>query len=335
MTALRLHGDVLAREAELDLAVNVWPGPRSEALERALRAALASERYPDERPARAALAARHRRSAEEILPVNGAAEAFWLLAHSLRPRRAACVHPGFTEPEAALRATGTEIVRVFREPGEWRLDPASVPDDTDLVVVGNPDNPTGALEPAALLAGVARPGRTLVVDESFMDFVPEEPESLAGARDVPGLVVVRSLTKLWTLPNVRAGYLIGPARLVRALEARRQPWSVNALACAALEHCAADRETPRRIAAEAAAARADLVARLVALPAVERVWTGAANFVLLQAADGPAVVDTLRLRGIVVRPCASFPGLGPHHIRVAVQPGAADILVPALEELGG
>jgi histidinol-phosphate/aromatic aminotransferase/cobyric acid decarboxylase-like protein len=259
------------------------------------------------------VATRHGRPPSEVLLTNGACEAFWLLAHALRPRRAACVHPGFTEPEAALRAVGCEVTRVFREPDEWRLAPESVPAGADLVVVGNPDNPTGRLEhTAALLA----PGRLLVVDESFMDFVLGERESLGHRGDV---VVVRSLTKLWSLAGVRAGYVLGPAELVERLEAHRQPWSVNALACAALEYCAADAEMPLRVAAEVAAARAELARALTDVPAVRRVWPGAANFLLLEVEDGPAVVARLAGRGIAVRPCDSFPGLGPDHVRVSVR----------------
>jgi len=263
----------------------------------------------------------------EVLLTNGACDAFWLLAHALRPRRAACVHPGFTEPEAALRAVGCEVTRVFRDPDEWRLRPETVPADVDLVVVGNPDNPTGRLEHTAALAA---PGRLLVVDESFMDFVLGEQESLCHRRDV---VVVRSLTKLWSLAGIRAGYVLAPAALVERLDEHRQPWSVNAVACAALECCAADPETPRRIAAEAAAARTDLALALSNVAVVRRVWPGAANFLLLEVEDGPAVVACLAERGIAVRPCDSFPGLGPDHVRVAVRHQADNrLLVEALAE---
>jgi histidinol-phosphate aminotransferase len=220
------------------------------------------------------------------------------------------------------------VTRVFREPREWRLDGAAIPAGVDMVVLGNPDNPTGRLEHAAALRA---PDRLLVVDESFMDFVPDESESLAGRADV---VVVRSLTKLWSLAGIRAGYVLGPVDLVERLEAHRQPWSVNALACAALVYCAADAETPRRVAAEVGAARAELAEALGRLPAVQRVWPGAANFLLLRVCDGPAVVAGLAARGIAVRPAESFPGLGRDHIRVAVrQPADNAILVDALAEL--
>jgi histidinol-phosphate/aromatic aminotransferase/cobyric acid decarboxylase-like protein len=314
---LRLHGDAVAGPGMLDFAVNVWRGERPAALRTALAAALDDPGYPDDHAAREALGARHGRGGDEVLALNGACEGFWLLAHALRPSVAACVHPSFTEPEAALRACGAEVVRVARDPRDWSFDPAAVPDGAEVVVVGNPNNPTGGLDPPEALLALLRPGRIVVVDESFMDFVPEPAPSLAGERN-PGLVVVRSLTKLWSLAGIRAGYLLAPPELVAALSAQRQPWSVNAPALAALELCARDRTTPPRVAAEVAAARAELIDALAALPAV-RTWPSAANFVLLEVAHGAAVVASLRAAGIAVRPAASFPGLTDDHIRVAVR----------------
>lgn len=251
------------------------------------------------------------------MAANGACDVFWLLAHALRPRRACCIHPAFTEPEAALRAVGAEVVHVVREPETWRFDPAAVPDDAELVVVGNPNNPTGGLDPRDELLALVRPGRLVLVDESFMDFVPGEAESVAGAL-VPGLAVLRSLTKLWALAGLRAGYLLAAPDLVERLEASRQPWSVNALACAALATCADDRETPRRVSAEVALARDELVAGLAGVPGV-RVWPGVANFLLLRVADGPATVARLRDEGVAVRPAWTFPGLDERFVRVAVR----------------
>lgn len=316
MSDLRLHGDRLAAPGLLDFAVNVWHGPRPAGLQAALEASLRGDRYPDDAAARTAVAGRHQRSAEEVLVLNGACEGLWLLAHALRPRLAACVHPAFTEPEVALRAAGSEIVRVVRraEAG-WALDPEDVPEAADLVVLGNPNNPTGTLDPAATIARLARTGRVLVVDESFIDFVPYEAESLAARADLPGLVVVRSLTKLWALPGLRAGYLLGPAELVARLAGQRQPWSVNAPALTALAWCAHDTATPARVAAEVTAARADLEARLDGMPDLAH-WPSAANFLLLERAGG---IAGLRERGIAVRPAANFPGLTPDHLRVAVR----------------
>jgi hypothetical protein len=222
MTDLRLHGDALARDGLLDFAVSVWPTEPPPALAAALRAALAgSRRYPDPRPAREAIARRHGRPLDEVVLLNGACEAFWLIAHALRPRLGACVHPAFTEPEAALRAAGVPVIRVARPADDWRLQPHTVHADADLVVLGNPNNPTGNLDHAATVAALARQGRVLVVDESFIELTEHPEHSLADRRDLPGLVVVRSLTKPWGARRSARWLPAGPTR--PGFNARPQP----------------------------------------------------------------------------------------------------------------
>ena len=101
----------------------------------------------------------------------------------------------------------------------FALDPALVPDDADLVMVGNPTNPTGVLHPAETLRALTRPGRLVVVDEAFIDTVPGEAETVAGE---PGFLVIRSLTKHWSIPGVRAGY----AHRARRRDRRPAPGAV-------------------------------------------------------------------------------------------------------------
>jgi histidinol-phosphate aminotransferase len=331
----RPHGDTVAGAGQVDFAVNVVPGGPPAWLRRELRAALdRAAAYPDERPAAEALAARHRRPPGEVVCVNGSAEAFWLLAGVVRPSLAVVVQPSFSEPEAALRAAGHTVRPAWRDPDGFALDPGAVPRDADLVVLGNPNNPTGNLDPAATVAGLARPGRVLVVDEAFMELTPGEAESLAGRRDLPGLVVVRSLTKLWGLAGLRAGYVLAPEELAMALRTGRQPWSVNTLACAALAAWAREGAARvDRLAGRVAAARERLTATLAELPGVH-VWPSAANFLLLRVPDGSAVRAGLAARGVAVRPCDTFPGLSSDHLRVAVRdPADNHRFVDALREV--
>lgn len=330
---LRLHGDTVALPGMLDFAVNVWP-ERSAKLDEVLsQALLDSSRYPNETPAREAIATRHGRALEDVLLLNGACEAFWLLAQTYRPRLAASIHPSFTEPEAALRAAGAEVVHVLRESDRWSFQLDDVPEAAELVVLGNPNNPTGALDPPDMISSLAREQRLVVVDESFMDFVPDENASLARASGLGGLVVVRSLTKLWSLAGIRAGYLLAPPTVVERLSELRQPWSVNSLACAALAACAADDETRRRVAARAAAARAELIRELCSLPHIQ-VWPSEANFLLLRTLDGPRLIERLAVRGMAVRPASSFPGLDEDYIRIAVRTREDNAtLLEALREL--
>jgi histidinol-phosphate aminotransferase len=317
---LRLHGDAELAPGLADHAVSVMAGGPPAWLREALHTAL-DERghaYPDERDAAAAAAALHGRSPEEVVPTNGAAEALWLLPAALRPRLAACVHPAFTEAEAALRAHGVPVTRVLRDPEQgFALDPAAVPDAADLVVLGNPASPSGTLDPAAAILALRRPGRTIAVDEAFMDLVPGEPGTLVG-EPLADVIVVRSLTKSMGIPGVRAGYAVAAPPLAERLRAVRPPWSANALALAALSAVAGRPDELAAAAERAAAERADLERRLAELPGL-RSWPSATNFCLVEVRDGPALAAALRERGIAVRPAASFPGLGPGHLRLAAR----------------
>ena len=320
LAALRTHGDTAVRPGDADHAVNVRAEGPPPWLRAALREALerSATRYPAERAACAALAALHGRAPEEVVPANGAAQALWLLPAALRPRLAAVVHPGFTESEAALRAHGVEVVRVLRDPARgFALDPAAVPEAADLVIVGNPASPTGTLDPAAALLALRRPGRTLVVDEAFIDLVPGEPGSLA-REPLEDAIVVRSLTKSLSIPGLRAGWALAAPALAERLRAVRPPWSVNALALAALEAVA---RRPEALAARAERTRAeqdDLQRRLAEIDGL-RTWPSVANYCLVEVADGAAVAAALRERRIAVREAASFPGLDGRHLRLTAR----------------
>jgi histidinol-phosphate/aromatic aminotransferase/cobyric acid decarboxylase-like protein len=317
---LRHHGDRELRPGDADHAVNVLDGGSPAWLREALHHAVdrGSDRYPDETEARAATAARHGREPDEVIVTNGAAEALWLLGPALRPRLAACVHPAFTEAEAGLRAHGVPVTRVHRDPDTgFALDPESVPGAADLVIVGNPASPTGTLDPAAAILALRAPGRAVVVDEAFMEMVPGEPGSLAGER-LDDVIVIRSLTKLLSIPGLRVGYALAPPRLAAAIQAVRPPWSANTLALTALRAAAQHPAEMASRAEQAAAEGVDLAGRLATVAGV-RMWQSVTNFCLIEVADGPAVVAALRAQKMAVRPAASFPGLGPGHLRVTAR----------------
>ncbi|WP_371479051.1 Rv2231c family pyridoxal phosphate-dependent protein CobC [Kitasatospora sp. NBC_00315] len=322
---LRHHGDAEVRTPGLvDLAVNVRTGTPPAWLRDHLAATITGlAAYPDQAAAHAAVAARHGRPTDEVLLTAGAAEAFVLLARVLATRRVVVVHPQFTEPEAALRDAGHAVERVLLTPGDgFRLDPDAVPEEADLVVVGNPTNPTSVLHPAAALAALARPGRTLVVDEAFIDTVPGERHSLASVRDLPGrLVVLRSLTKTWGLAGLRIGYVLGPAPLIAALGAAQPLWPVSTPALAAAEACSAPAALAEaeRAADELAGRRAHLLAGLAAVPGVRVHGESAASFVLVELPGAAQVRLRLREAGYAVRRGDTFPGLGPDWLRIAVR----------------
>ncbi|GAC1382316.1 MAG: hypothetical protein NVSMB48_12430 [Marmoricola sp.] len=308
---LHHHGDAEATQGLADFAVNVYPGPRPAWLDEALVAGVVdSARYPNAEGARMLVAERHGLPATHVLPTAGAAEAFDLIARIRAWRCPVVVHPQFTEPHAALMRAGREVTTVMTDES-FRLRPERIPARADLVMIGNPTNPTGVLHHADDLRALMRPGRVLVVDEAFMDAVPGEPESLIGE---PGVIVVRSLTKHWAIPGIRAGYVVAAPEIIEALARVQTPWSVSAPAIAAMSAIAS--QSSRERAEELTAWRQHLTAELARRGL--RVADSVAPFVLAQLGKG--VHARLRCHGIAARRCDTFPGLDDSWVRLAVRP---------------
>ncbi len=337
------HGDRDLAPGLVDLAVNVRvaapPGWLAEVISESISDLAA---YPDPAAATDAIARRHGVPAELVLPTAGAAEAFTLIARGVPADRPTVVHPQFTEPEAALRAAGRTVRRHILAPTSgFALDatafgPGGVDEAADLVLVGNPTNPTGVLHPADAIESLRRPGRVVVVDEAFMDSVPGEPESVIG-RDLSGVLVVRSLTKTWGLAGLRAGYVVGDASVVARLRAVQPPWSVSTPALAATVACLRDEALAGAEAAarELSRDRETLVAELEAVGLCP-VAPSRAPFVLVETSSlGPGSVRVgLARRGFAVRRGETFPGLGPEWIRIAVRdPAISRAVAGALAEL--
>jgi histidinol-phosphate aminotransferase len=326
------HGDADALPGLIDLAVNVRADvPPRWLLERLASVDLA--KYPDQSEALRAVAARHHRAHEEVLLTAGAAEAFVLLARALRPAHAVVVHPQFTEPEAALRAAGHPVQRVvLAEP--FDLDPAVIPEEADLVVIGNPTNPTSVLHDRSVLRSLVRPGRLVVVDEAFADCVPDETQSLAADPDLSGLVIIRSLTKTWGLAGLRVGYLMAAPDTIDRLRPAQPLWPVSSPALQACIACSAQDALAEAStwARQLGSARDRLLHCLEGLDGV-RVVPPVASFVLLRT---PCTDIRTRLhdRGFAVRRGQTFPGLDEHWVRVAVRNEATSIaFAHALQEV--
>jgi histidinol-phosphate aminotransferase len=332
--AARYHGDQAAEPGMLDFAVNVRHAQPPAWLVERLAARLTDlAGYPsrdDEHAAIYAVAARHGRAPDEVVLLAGGAEGFALLPN-LRPALAALIAPSFTEPEVALTTAGVPVQHVVLDP-PFGLAGTEVPDAADLVVVGNPTNPTSVLHTRERILALRRPGRIVVVDEAFADSVPGEPESLAGA-SLPDVLVLRSLTKTWSLAGLRVGYALGAPDVLARLTATRPHWPLGTLQLAAVAACCAP-SAVAEAAADArrlAAMRADMAYGLRAAGA-EPV-DGRAPFVLFTVGDAELTRKHLHINGIAVRRCDTFVGLTGHYLRAAVRPDWPQ-LVEAIAEIG-
>jgi histidinol-phosphate aminotransferase len=316
----RYHGDQAAAPGMLDFAVNVRHAHPPHWLIERLAARLPDlARYPsveDLHRAQDAAARRHGRARDEVLPLAGGAEGFALLPN-LRPARAALIAPSFTEPAVALSAAGVPVHHVVLEP-PFNFDDASVPEDADLVVVGNPTNPTAVLHRREQLLALRRPGRLLVVDEAFADSVPGEPESLA-ADSLPDVLVLRSLTKTWALAGLRVGYALGAPEVLARLTARRAHWPVGTLQLTAIDACSAANAVAEADAdaVRLAQLRTEMAVGMTSVGA--EVVDGRAPFVLFRIPDAVRIRNSLHDKGIAVRRCDTFVGLDDGYLRAAVR----------------
>ena len=313
----------------LDFSANVSPLGLPAGVAAAITNALpTADRYPDPlcRELRAALAGAEGVPADWILCGNGAADLIFRLALAVRPRRALLPAPTFAEYEAALQTVGCAVQRVFlREENEFAVTEEfidAVTPETDIVFLCQPNNPTGQVTPPALVERLVRRcaecGAVLVVDECFLDFLPDRDAWTAKQllRDALQLVILKAFTKLYAMAGVRLGYaLCGDAALLEKMRGAGQPWAVSSLAQAA--GLAALQETAYAGAVRALIAeqRPRMAAGLRALGL--RVMDGQANYLLFRAT--PDFGEKLRRRGAVVRSCVNYPGLDAAWYRTAVR----------------
>lgn len=337
----------IAEDAIIDFSSNINPLGCPSSVRPLVRNGVALlTAYPDSHclELREALAAAWGCSSQHIIAGNGSTELIHLLPRVLRPRRALIFTPTFSEYEASLRAAGCAIHTISLRDGEGFRMPAreaiSFLPRVDVLYLCNPNNPTGTLaEPnllAALLAAAEKQKVLVVVDEAFMDFAPDHSlVRSAGRRN--NLLVLRSMTKFFGIPGIRLGYLVGPPQLIKRLYRHKEPWTVNTLAqkigiaCMAEHRFAA--ETRRFVAAE----RAYLFSRLQSIPGLQPI-PSAANYLLLKITcrrlSSAIVYEELARRGILVRDCRSFKGMGARYIRVAVKRRRENrLLLAALKEV--
>lgn len=315
----------------LDFSASINPLGLSGQVRAAVEAALPGVvHYPevDAASLAAALAAYHDLPEEHFLPGSGSTELIYLLPRVLRPRHALLVAPCFSEYERALQQTGARIDFFTLSPAEnFRLDPLRllhhIGKDCDLVMLANPGNPSGVgLAPEAVeeIARGVREQAIVVVDEAFVDFCPERSVLERLTRHA-NLYVLRSLTKFYAIPGLRAGYLVGPVRGVAHLARGREPWSLSVPALAAARACMQTEEYRRRSLDVIPRWRAGLRDGLEKLRL--EVFPGEANYLLARLPDnGPdaaGLTGALSKRGILIRDCSNFAGLDSCFIRVAVR----------------
>jgi L-threonine-O-3-phosphate decarboxylase len=351
-------------DAIIDFSASISPlGPPKSAMS-AIVANLASLSHypdPDYRELRMAIGKLHQLSPDWILPGNGSAELLTWAGWDLATLAAtALVTPAFGDYWRALKAFDANIhpFPIFgacQELGASQGDSASAqglglrnfllsaqsslhsysPSERGLLL-NNPHNPTGKLFKNESIAPYLDEFALVVVDEAFMDFLPpEQQQSLIPlVAKYPNLVILRSLTKFYSLPGLRLGYAISHPDRLKLWQSRRDPWPVSNLAAAAAMAIIQDTAFQQQTWDWLPKAREQLFTSLSQLPGLQP-WESAANFLLVQCTSSVQQLQhrLLQQHRILIRDCLSFPELGDSYFRVAVKsPRENEQLVNAIAQ---
>ncbi|MDV3001658.1 MAG: Threonine-phosphate decarboxylase [Chroococcopsis gigantea SAG 12.99] len=311
-----------------DFSASINPlGPPASAIA-AMQSAFSQVRnYPDPNyeTLRAALGQWHNVSPDWILPGNGSAELLTWACRELSSLDHTCLlTPAFSDYGRALKAFSAKIKPYPLIPAEGMSLKLNFPSDSISkgLILNNPHNPTGKLFTLEEITPHLDKFALVVVDEAFMDFLPPaQQQSLIALLPIyDNLIILRSLTKFYSLAGLRIGYALShPARLSR-WQKWRDPWSVNILSEVASIACIRDEAFQTSTYKWLIPAREKLFSSLASIPGLQP-FPGAANFLLVRCRQSclPLQEYLLRQHKIYIRDCVSFPELGENYFRIAVR----------------
>ncbi|SER83253.1 threonine-phosphate decarboxylase CobD [Salipaludibacillus aurantiacus] len=318
----------------LDFSANIHPGGPPSFVTENLRESIESiARYPDPDygEARSHIAAFNSTETDQVLITNGGAEAVFLAAKYFEGKRALIVEPTFLEYERACGHYHLEVKPVFlRVEEEFHFPLDQVLDElaeTEVVFICRPNNPSGTVVSEAdiriLLEKGKETGTFLVIDEAFADFLPKEEGDLTPLlNEFSNLILLRSLTKMFAVPGVRAGYMLGAPEVIRAVREWQMPWSVNSFASSLIPVLAGE-EAAEFAAASSRYVKGELERIRLQLSSLDfDMSPSSVNFYLLRDRRDPGLADELLKfllkKGIAARHTHNFNGLDGKYLRFAV-----------------
>lgn len=337
-------GDIYRNRAEYDFSANVNPlGTPKEVIDAICESAGSLSLYPDPycTRLREKLGKRLNADSDEIICANGAAELIFQFVQAVKPKRALLPVPSFSEYESALRVSGTEIKYFDLERnngfkvGDDVLE--AITPDIDMLIVCNPNNPTGLPVEKELMLKITERcrenGTWLLVDECFTGLTDEEIAYtlLPYLMEDDRVFLLRAFTKLYGMAGARLGYGVCRNReLLCDMCAIVQPWNVSSMAQAAGIAATDCTEFARTTRAVIRKERAFLESGLESLGI--SFIPSRANYILFRGDRDTA--EKLLKRGILIRSCKNYRGLDECDFRIAVRThGENEVLLRALAEI--
>ncbi len=336
------HGGNISQEAEnlglrvdqlLDASSSLVPFPLPRHLRGCLKRSLfgtSLRDYPDrtQKTLKEAIALWHAVDSSMVLPGNGAAELFtWAARDASKKGVSALQIPCFGDYERALLCwDGLYFKQTLPVP--WSSDaPQDFPfaPNCDVLWITNPHNPTGQLWSRDSIRLLLSRYCLVICDEAFLPLVPggESQSLISLVVDYPNLVVIRSFTKLFAIAGLRLGYAIGNPKRFQRWQQWRDPWPVNGLAIAAGITLMNDprflQSWMHKVQNWVASEGLWLKDKLCNMPGITT-YPSASNFVLIEGEESLLEFrEQMAMRGVLLRDCRSFEGLGECWLRIGLQ----------------
>ena len=330
------------RPVRIDFSSNLNPLGMPETVKRALTEdPTRFEKYPDPSctDLRRCIADWHGLSPEDILPGNGADDMIYRLCTVLRPNRVLLTAPSFSEYAKAAVSSGASIkYHTLQEKNGFALTEAflgDITEDVELVWLCTPNNPTGRTIPPPLLRRVADRCEAmsirLVIDECFLCF-SDQPSCVSWLPEYRFLAVLDAFTKRFAMAGLRLGYLMSRDHdLLRRLREGGPCWNVSGPAqiggIAAMDHTQPYLEQARRIIAQ----ESPWLREQLTLFGM-KVYPSDANYLFFYSPF--PLQELLREKGLLIRSCDNYPGLGEGFYRICVHTHEKnEILINAVREV--
>ncbi|PHM74326.1 threonine-phosphate decarboxylase CobD [Xenorhabdus kozodoii] len=314
----------------IDFSANINPLGAPARVKALIKNSLSAiEQYPDVeyRHLHQAIAKAHQCDDASVIAGNGATELIYAVTRYLKPKRALLLTPGFAEYRRALQHIGTKIIdypltkAAGFQPDLRLLDTLSTI-QVDCVFIATPNNPTGLMPDAQFMQSLVeyceRQGIALIVDESFIDFLPDNRGLIPQLAATKQLYILRSMTKFFAIPGLRLGYLVsGNTAGITEIKNQREPWSINAFAARVGEMLFDEHDYIAATHQWLASQRHYLWTQLSTFPELT-VWPPSANFLFFHC-DKPDLWRTLLKHRLLIRHCKHYVGLDECYYRIAVR----------------
>lgn len=329
------HGGKVGQDKILDFSSNINPlGITAKIRDIIIQQIKFINRYPDPecKSARQNLGDYLKISRDNILIGNGSCEFIYLIPSALKCSSVFTYQPAFSEYSVAGQLCGVKNISLWADEKDgFAMDVEKIikcAPKVNLIILCNPNNPTGHLlkkEGLLDLLKACQKNKTyLLIDEVFMEFVQAEEKYslLKEAAKQKYLLVLRSLTKFFSLPGLRVGYLVADKEVLEKIKLFQPTWSVNTLAQGIISNRLFDGNFIKRTKAYVRKEKEFLFNRLQQIQGIEPFYP-LANFIFCKITherfNAYALSKCLIKSGILIRNCSNFQGLDSRFFRIAVR----------------